>query len=220
VPVGYVRDGDSIVLDPDQEVQGAVRAVFDLFQKEGTAYAVVQRFQALGLRFPRRAYGGAWDGKLVWGRLTHSRVLGLLANPSYAGVYVFGRYQSRKQVAPTGEISTVSHPVPREQWRVTIPDHHPGYITWDRFLANRHRLEANKTNGEVIGGPAREGLCLRRFSLMMRAFGSPNMPRTVPPGRKPGNAYASHSRRFRLRAAPIEKSTRFRAPLHPLESLE
>jgi hypothetical protein len=53
----------------------------------------VQRFQALGLRFPRRAYGGAWDGKLVWGRLTHSRVLGLLANPSYAGVYVFGRYQ-------------------------------------------------------------------------------------------------------------------------------
>jgi hypothetical protein len=93
VPVGYVRDGDSIVLDPDQEVQGAVRAVFDLFQKEGTAYAVVQRFQALGLRFPRRAYGGAWDGKLVWGRLTHSRVLGLLANPSYAGVYVFGRYQ-------------------------------------------------------------------------------------------------------------------------------
>jgi len=115
LPVGYVWDGDSIVLDPDQEVQGAVRTVFELFEKEGTAYAVVQRFQGLGLRFPRRAYGGAWDGKLVWGRLTHSRVLGLLANPSYAGVYVFGRYQSRKQVAPTGEISTVSRPVPRDQ---------------------------------------------------------------------------------------------------------
>ena len=171
LPVGYVWDGDSIVLDPDQEVQGAVRAVFELFEKEGTAYAVVQRFQALGLRFPRRAYGGAWDGKLVWGRLTHSRVLGLLANPSYAGVYVFGRYQSRKQVAPTGEISTVSRPVPRDQWRVTIPDHHPGYITWDRFLANRHRLEANKTNGEVIGGPAREGLCLLQGLLVCGSCG-------------------------------------------------
>jgi len=44
----------------------------------------------------------------------------------------------------------------------------------------------------------------RRFSLTMRAFGSPKMPRTVPSGRKPGNAYASHSRRFRRPAAPID----------------
>ena len=54
---------------------------------------------------------------------------------------------------------------------------------------------------------------------MMRAFGSPKTPRTVPSGRKPGNAYASHSRRFRLLAAPIEKIQRFRAPLHSLETL-
>lgn len=115
LPVGYVWEDDKVVLDPDQEVQGAVRTVFELFEKEGTAYAVVQRFQALGLRFPRRSYGGAWDGKLVWGRLTHSRVIGLLANPAYTGTYVFGRYQSRKEVAPTGEITTVSRPVPQEQ---------------------------------------------------------------------------------------------------------
>jgi hypothetical protein len=44
----------------------------------------------------------------------------------------------------------------------------------------------------------------RRFSLTMRALGSPKMPRTVVSGRKPGNAYASHSRRFRLPAAAIE----------------
>jgi hypothetical protein len=36
-----------------------------------------------------------WDGKLIWGRLTHSRVIGVLANPSYAGTYVFGRYLDR-----------------------------------------------------------------------------------------------------------------------------
>src|SRR5215467_4806750 len=76
VPVGFVYDGDKIVLDPDQEVQGAVRAVFELFEQENSAYGVVQRFHQLGLRFPRRAYGGAWDGKLIWGRLTHSRVIG------------------------------------------------------------------------------------------------------------------------------------------------
>ncbi len=166
LPVGFVWDGDKIVLDPDQEVQGAVRSVFELFEKEGTAYAVVQRFNELGLRFPRRAYGGAWDGKLLWGRLTHSRVLGLLKNPSYAGRYVFGRYQSRKQIAPTGEISTTSRLMPQEQWRVVIPDHHPGYISWDRFLANGQRMAANRTNREVLSGPAREGLCLLQGMLV------------------------------------------------------
>ena len=64
-------------------------------------------------------------------------MLGLLANPSYAGAYVFGRYQSRKTVSTTGEINTVSRPVPRDEWRITIPDHHLGYIPWERFLANR-----------------------------------------------------------------------------------
>ena len=61
LPVGLVFDGDKIVLDPDQEVQGAVRAVFTLFEQENSAYAVVQRFHQLGLLFPRRSYGGVWD---------------------------------------------------------------------------------------------------------------------------------------------------------------
>src|SRR5271167_598048 len=73
LPAGCVFEGDKIALDPDQEVQGAVRTVFDLFARENTAFGVVQRYNELDLRFPRRAYGGAWDGKLLWGRLTHSR---------------------------------------------------------------------------------------------------------------------------------------------------
>jgi DNA invertase Pin-like site-specific DNA recombinase len=32
LPVGFVFEGDKIVLDPDREVQGAVRMVFDLFE--------------------------------------------------------------------------------------------------------------------------------------------------------------------------------------------
>src|SRR5271157_3495312 len=38
----------------------------------------------------------------------------------------------------------------------------------------------------------------RRFSVITRAFGSPKMPCTVGCGRKPGNAYVSHSRRLRF----------------------
>src|SRR4030088_640386 len=91
LPVGLVFDGDKIALDPDQEVQGAVRTVFELFERESSAYAVVRRFQELGLRFPRRSYGGAWDGKLMRGRLAHSRGPDILATPFYAGAYVLRR---------------------------------------------------------------------------------------------------------------------------------
>jgi len=171
LPVGYVYQGDEIALDPDQEVQGAVRTVFELFQREGTAYAVVERFNELGLRFPRRAYGGAWDGKLIWGRLRHSRVIAILANPAYAGTYVYGRYQSCKQISASGEITTHLRLMPQEEWRVTITDHHPAYITQAQFLANRQRLDANRTNGEVLAGPAREGLCLLQGLLLCGTCG-------------------------------------------------
>ena len=56
--------------------------------------------------------------------------------------------------------------MPEEEWRVVIPDHHTGYITWDRFLANGQRMAMNRTNREVLGGPAREGLCLLQGLLV------------------------------------------------------
>ena len=75
-----------IVIDPDAEVQAAIRDVFAAFAACGSAYGVVAAFA--GRRFPLRAYGGAWAGQLRWGKLTHARVLGVLKNPCYAGAYV------------------------------------------------------------------------------------------------------------------------------------
>jgi DNA invertase Pin-like site-specific DNA recombinase len=198
LPVGLVFDGDKIVLDPDQEVQGAVRAVFALFEQENSAYAVVQHFHQIGLLFPRRSYGGVWDGKLIWGRLTHSRVIGVLANPSYAGTYVFGRYQSCKKIGPTGEICTQLRKMPQDQWRVVIPNHHPGYITWDQFLANRSRLAANRTNSEVLAGPAREGLCLLQGVLLCGICGRRLTTRYT----GNGGLYPSYDCNSRSRDAP------------------
>src|ERR1700731_3044219 len=110
LPVGLCYDGeDRIVPDPDDEVRGAVGLVFQRFRETGSAYAVVKRFAEDGLRFPKRAYGGAWAGKLIWGRLSHGRVLGLIRNPSYAGVYVFGRYQYRQRITPQGEVLKRGH---------------------------------------------------------------------------------------------------------------
>jgi DNA invertase Pin-like site-specific DNA recombinase len=169
LPVGFCFDEESrIILDPDEEVRGAVGLVFRLFRETGTAFAVMQQFAESALRFPKRSYGGAWDGKIIWGRLTHSRVLGLLKNPSYAGRYVFGRYQYRREINPSGEVHKRMHAVAMADWRVSLPEHHEGYITWEEFLTNQECLEKNRTNGEemVLSGPAREGLALLQGLLL------------------------------------------------------
>src|SRR6266704_1843971 len=169
LPVGYCYDEQShIVPGADAEVRGAVEMVFRLFRETGSTYAVVHRFTEKGLRFPKRAYGGAWDGKIIWGRLSHSRVLGVLKNPSYAGNYVFGRYQYRREINLDGEVRKRMQAVAMRDWRVSLPQHHEGYITVEEFVKNRERLQNNRTNGEatLLSGPAREGLALLQGLLL------------------------------------------------------
>ncbi len=174
LPVGFCYDDEGrIVADPDEEVRGAVQLVFRLFRETGSAYAVVQRFAQSGLRFPKRAYGGAWAGKLIWGQLSHGRVLGLLKNPSYAGVYVFGRYQYQKTITPEGEVHKQMRAVAMPDWRVHLREHHEGYISVEEFEHNLQRLEHNRTNGEstILSGPAREGLALLQGLLLCACCG-------------------------------------------------
>src|SRR6267378_3249426 len=169
LPVGFRYDEQSrVILDPDEEVRGAVAFVFRLFRETGSAFAVVQRFAERGLRFPKRAYGGAWAGQLIWGRLTHGRVLGILKNPSYAGMYVFGRYQYRVQISAQGEVRKRMQAVAMPDWRVRLPEHHEGYIRAEEFWQNLERLQKNCTHGEetVLSGPAREGLALLQGLLL------------------------------------------------------
>jgi DNA invertase Pin-like site-specific DNA recombinase len=53
LPIGLVYDPTGkVVLDPDEEVQAAVRLVFALFEQYGSALAVVKHFTAHHLRSP------------------------------------------------------------------------------------------------------------------------------------------------------------------------
>ena len=172
LPVGLVHDdaGD-IVIDPDAEVQAAIRDVFAAFTACGSAYGVVAAFA--GRRFPLRAYGGAWAGQLRWGKLTHARVLGILKNPGYAGAYVFGRYTSRRTVDPGGTVHTSITERPRAGWPVLIKDHHESYITWADYLANEARLVANHTAAGAR--PPREGTALCQGIIGCGSCGKPVM---------------------------------------------
>jgi excisionase family DNA binding protein len=170
LPVGYVHDeAGEIVIDPDAEVQAAVRDLFAAFAASGSAYGVVAAFT--DRRFPLRAYGGAWSGQLRWGKLTHARVLGVLKNPCYAGAYVHGRYTSRRRVDPDGTVHTGLIERPRTEWPVLIHDHHDGYLGWADYLANEARLAANRTNAGAR--PPREGSALCQGIIACGSCGKP-----------------------------------------------
>ena len=159
LPVGLVYDpAGKVVLDPDTGVQQAIRHLFTLFARTGSARAVVQQFNADGLLFPVRVRTGAHKGELAWMPLQHWRVLRTLHNPRYAGAFAYGR--RRERLAGNGKKSYQL--VPREQWIALIRDAHPGYISWDQYETNQKLLLGNATahGADRAAGPAREGTAL------------------------------------------------------------
>lgn len=188
LPTGLVYDPTGqVVLDPDEEVQNAVRLVFTLFEQHASALAVVTHFKQQRLRFPTRLWGGVHDGELRWALLRHGRVLAMLHNPAYAGVYVYGRTQTRSHGLP-GEAPRIKgrqRQVAQVDWSIVRHDAHPGYISWEQFLRNQQQLDDNRTcRPDQQRGAVREGaallqglvlcgVCGRRMSVRYDAQGIP-----------------------------------------------
>jgi DNA invertase Pin-like site-specific DNA recombinase len=163
-PVGLVFDATRrLVLDPDEEVQQAVRLLLSLFEQTGSALAVVKHFGERRLLFPDRLWGQAHDGELLWKPLRHGRVLDVLHNPRYAGAYVYGRTQTRTRALPkeSARVKGRTRRVAPADWPIVRRDAHPGYLTWEQFLRNQQRLDDNCTRyGKDRRGAVREGHAL------------------------------------------------------------
>lgn len=164
LPAGFVFDlAGQGVLDPDEEVQQAIRLLFTLFAQAGSALAVVKHFAVHHLRCPTRGWGKRHGTDLVWGPLTHARVLEVLHNPAYVGTYVYGRTQTRTRLLP-GEAPRVkgrTRVVARQDWPIVLHDQHPASITWEQFLCHQQQLDANRTfRPEDRPGAVREGAAL------------------------------------------------------------
>ena len=69
-----------------------------------------------------------------------------------------------KDIAPDGAFVSRISQAPMASWTVFIRDHHEGYISWETFLENKELLERNRTNGQILPGPAREGYALLQGS--------------------------------------------------------
>lgn len=169
LPVGLCYDEKNrIRFDTDEQVRNTLQLFFNVFKEKGSAYGVVHHFGQNNIQFPKRAYGGIWKGKLIWGRLTHSRACTVLKNPSYAGVYVYGRHRCQKKLSETGQLHGSTVAVPMDAWPIMRKDHHEGYISWDNYLDNQKIVKQNQTNeeGNITPLNAREGLALLQGLLM------------------------------------------------------
>jgi DNA invertase Pin-like site-specific DNA recombinase len=159
LPIGLVYDArGQVILDPDRQIQAAVRLLFETFEKTGSACATVKQFRAQGLTCPRRPHTGPSKGELLWGEPTHSQVLRVLHNPRYAGFFVFGQSRTRRGL----DGQAITQRVKRDQWQIVLPDAHAGYISRDQFEANQRRLLENaQARGlERRKSPPREGPAL------------------------------------------------------------
>ena len=158
LPVGLDRDEDGrIVRSADEQVRHAIERVFCLWRRLGSARQVVTELVSEGQMLPRRRVG---ERRIRWARASYAAVHDFLTNPAYAGAFVFGRTRQHKRLDAAGRPRRRTVELPLEQWSVCLPEHHPGYVSWDEYLATRERLRANVRPRGEGGGAAREGQAL------------------------------------------------------------
>lgn len=155
LPVGLDREEDGrVVLCADEQVRHAIGRVFDCWRRVGSARQVVACLIEEEQKLPRRTVGSR---RVRWAKPSYGAVHDFLTNPAYAGAFVFGRTSQHKALDEHGLVRRRIVELPVEQWSVCLPEHHPGYVTWDEYLSTRERLRGNVRPRGQGGGAAREG---------------------------------------------------------------
>jgi len=164
-PIGYVWRETHLALDPDEAIQRAVRVVFERFAIEPSTWAVVRWASQTNFKFPSRRA----EGEVEWRALTMGRLNCILHNPTYAGVYTYGRALTRKVIVD-GTIRERRSRRPAEEWQVRIDAAHPAYISWETFVGNEQRLRENLStmHGATSGAPKNGAALLTGITLCGR----------------------------------------------------
>jgi len=185
LPVGLIwgeADGE-IRFHPDEAVTGVLAAVFGQFAVSGSVRATWLWLRAQGLRWPlqQAVYLHGKPGEITWVEPTYHAVHTTLTHPAYAGAYVYGRTRDEHCLGPDGALRKRRRTLPRDQWEVLIPDHHPGFTGWDTYLANQARIGSNtrpqasqpgtgavREGSALLQGLATCGSCGRKLAVFYR----------------------------------------------------
>ena len=202
LPVGLVYDPlNRVVLHPDAQVRDTLHLFYRTFFRTRAACATVRYFSEHNILFPTSARSNT-PTEVLWGRLSLHRAVGVLHNPRYAGAFVYGRRNSRKQ--PDGRIRTTV--MPRDEWHVLLLDAHPGYISWEDYERIQEQL---RSSAQAYGidrrhGPPREGPALLQGLVICGRCGTRMTPRYH---RRSGQLvpdYMCHVRTLQYRDPPCQ----------------
>ena len=162
MPVGLVRnEDDRVEKSADRQVQSAIEGVFRKFRELASARQVTLWYRDQMVLLPEvvRATRGR---EVVWRLPQGNRICQILKNPLYAGALAYGRTETIMSIEDGRARKSQSRArKPHATWKVLILDNHPGYISWEEFLANQTMLESNRSHLEATGtGAAKAGAAL------------------------------------------------------------
>jgi DNA invertase Pin-like site-specific DNA recombinase len=155
LPIGFVwgeADGE-VLFHSDEAVVNAIRTIFTRFAETGSARRVWLWFRDRGLKLPLQMSANA---EIRWVEASYHTVHQVLANPVYAGAYVYGKTRTETTLDAAGARRKRIRHLPRDQWQVLIKGHHPGYIDWQTYETNQQRIAKNTRPGlHKVGGAPR-----------------------------------------------------------------
>jgi DNA invertase Pin-like site-specific DNA recombinase len=162
VPIGYVRtETNGLEMTPDRQIQEAIRGVFVHFDRLGSIRQVLLWYRQEKMPLCTLQRTNSAQVEIVWKLPGYHRLLSLLTNPVYAGVFAYGRTRTRSRPVDGRARKTAGHAVPMEQWSVLIRDHHAGYISWDQYLNNQQQIMNNSPKYHASAkGAAKRGAAL------------------------------------------------------------
>ena len=142
---GYVRDGTTLVIDPNQRVQETLRLIFSKFNELASVRQTYLWFMDNHIEVP---VNKSIEGRagVVWKIPAQTFIPSVLHNPIYAGAYVYGRRPMEK-VLEDGRIHRRQKAIQKpEHAKVFIKSHHEGYISWETYERNQKMIEQNGSN--------------------------------------------------------------------------
>jgi DNA invertase Pin-like site-specific DNA recombinase len=162
-PAGYdLDDLGQLVMSSDETIANAFRTVFEKFDELGTARQVYVWWREQQLPYPVRRKELA-SRPVVWVKPRYDMISRTLRHPIYAGAYAFGRSQTVREVEAHDPPRLLVRKIARKEWPILIQDHHPAYISFEKFLRNQARLRDNQVKQKYEGshqGAPREGRAL------------------------------------------------------------